>query len=67
MEMLSRDSVHCVIIYHYSKVLKILTCIHMTGEHNKQFLNTVNDLLFPNTVNQKGEKPHNAGLNGTAL
>ena len=28
---------------------------------------TVKDLLLPNTVNQKGEKPHTVGLDDTAL
>ena len=28
---------------------------------------TVNDLLLPNTVNEKNEKPHTAGLDETAI
>ena len=37
----------------------------VTGERNKQYRNTVKDLLF--TINQKDEKPHTAGLNDTEL
>ena len=29
--------------------------------------NAVKDLLLPNTVNQKDEKPHTAGLDDTAM
>ena len=39
-----------------SKVFQILT-----------YRNTVKDLLLPNTVNQKDEKPHTAGLDDTAI
>ena len=28
---------------------------------------SVNDLLLPNTVNEKNEKPHTAGLDDTAI
>ena len=28
---------------------------------------TGKDLLLPNTINQKDEKPHTAGLNNTAI
>ena len=35
----------------------------MTEDRNKQYRNTVKDLLVPNTINQKDEKPHTAGLN----
>ena len=41
--------------------------IQVTGERNKQYRNTVKDLLFPKTINQKDEKPHTSGLNDTAL
>ena len=39
----------------------------MTEDRNKQYCNTVKDLLLPNTINQKDEKPHTAGPNYTAL
>ena len=39
----------------------------MTEDRNKQYCNTVKDLLLPNTINQKDEKPHTAGLNDTAI
>ena len=41
--------------------------IQVTGERNKQYGNTVKDLLFAKTINQKDEKPHTSGLNDTAL
>ena len=41
--------------------------IQVTGESNKQYRNTVKDLLFPKTINQKDEKPHTSELNDTAL
>ena len=41
--------------------------IQVTGERNKQYRNTVKDLLFLKTINQKDEKPHTSGLNDTAL
>ena len=34
---------------------------------NEQYRNTVKDLLLPNTVSQKDEKPHTAGLDDTAI
>ena len=39
----------------------------MTEDRNKQYCNTVKDLLLPNTINQKDEKPHTAGLNECKL
>ena len=33
---------------------------------NERFLNTLKDLLQSNTVSQKEEKPHTAGLDDTA-
>ena len=44
----------------------VLTCIRQESA-NKWYRNTVKDLLLPNTVNQKGEKPHTVGLDDTAL
>ena len=37
------------------------------GSANKWYRNTVKDLLLPNTVNQKDEKPYTAGLDDTAI
>ena len=34
---------------------------------NKWYCNTVKDLLLPNTVNQKDEKPYTAGLDDTEI
>ena len=34
---------------------------------NKWYCNTVKDLLLPNTVSQKDEKPHTAGLDDAAI
>ena len=34
---------------------------------NERYRNTVKDLLLPNTVNQKDEKQHTAGLDDTAI
>ena len=48
------------------KVFQILT--YITQERpNEQYRNTVKDPLLPNTVNQKDEKPHTAGLDDTAI
>ena len=44
----------------------VLTCIIQESE-NKWYRNTVKYLLLPNTVNQKGEKPHTAGLDDTTI
>ena len=44
----------------------VLTCIRQESA-NKWYRNTVKDLLLPNTVNQKGEKPHTVGLDDTAI
>ena len=50
-----------------SKVLQILTYIRQE-RLNERYRNTVKDvLLLPNTVNQKDEKPHTAGLDDTAI
>ena len=48
-----------------SKVFQILTYIRQERP-NEQYRNTVKDLLLPNTVSQKDEKPHTAGLDDTA-
>ena len=44
----------------------VLTCIRQGGEI-EWCCNTVNDLLLPNTVNEKDEKPHTAGLDDTTI
>ena len=49
-----------------SKVLQILTYIRQERP-NERYCNTVKDLLLPNTVNQKDEKPHTAGLDDTVI
>ena len=49
-----------------SKVLQILTYIRQE-RLNERYRNTVKGLLLPNTVNQKDEKPHTAGLDDTAI
>ena len=49
-----------------SKVFQILTYIRQERP-NEQYRNTVMDLLFPNTVSQKDEKPHTARLDDTAI
>ena len=49
-----------------SKVFQILTYIRQERP-NEQYRNTVKDLLLPNTVSQKDEKPHTAGLDDTAI
>ena len=49
-----------------TKVFQILTYIRQ-GRPNEQYRNTVRDLLLPNTVTQKDEKPHTAGLDDTAI
>ena len=49
-----------------SKVFQILTYIRQERP-NEQYHNTVMDLLLPNTVSQKDEKPHTAGLDDTAI
>ena len=49
-----------------SKVFQILTYIRQERP-NERYRNTVKDLLLPNTVTQKDEKPHTAGLDDTAI
>ena len=44
----------------------VLTCIRQ-GSANKWYRNTLKDLLSPNTVNQKDEKPYTAGLDDTVI
>ena len=44
----------------------VLTCIRLESEI-EWYCNTVNDLILPNTVNEKDEKPHTAGLDDTAI
>ena len=57
---------NCVFICLKSKVFQILTYIRQERP-NEQYRNTVKDLLLPNTVSQKDEKPHTAGLDDTAI
>ena len=44
----------------------VLTCIRQESA-NERYHNTVKDPLLPNTVSQKEEKPHTAGLDDTGL
>ena len=56
-----------VFIYRLkSIVFQILTYIRQERP-NERYRNTVKDLLLPNTVNQKDEKQHTAGLDDTAI
>ena len=48
-------------------VLHIVLTRIRKGSANKWYRNTVKDLLLPNTVNQKDEKPYTAGLDDTAI
>ena len=58
---------NCVFIYSLkSKVFQLLTYIRLERP-NEQYRNAVKNLLLPNTVNQKDEKPHTAGLDDTAI
>ena len=41
--------------------------LHQQESPNEQYHNTVRDLLLPNTINQKDEKPHTTGLDDTAI
>ena len=50
-----------------SKVFQILTYIIRQERPNERYRNTVKDLLLPNTVRQKDEKLHTAGLDDTAI
>ena len=57
------------IVYSFavkSKVFQILTYIRQERP-NEQYCNTVKDLLLLNTVSQKDEKPHTAGLDDTVI
>ena len=49
-----------------SKVFKILTYVRQERP-NRRYRNTMKDLLSPNTVSQKDEKPPTAGLDDTAM
>ena len=49
-----------------SKVFQTLTYIRQERQ-GEQYRNTVKDLLLPNTVKQKDEKPQSAGLDDTAI
>ena len=44
----------------------VLTCIRQ-GSEIEWYRNTVNDLLLPNTVKEKDQKPHTAGLDDTVV
>ena len=48
-------------------VLHIVLTRIRQGSANKWYRNTVKDLLLPNTVNQKDDKPYTAGLDDTAI
>ena len=49
-----------------SKVFQILTYIRQERP-NERYCNTVKDLLLLDTVSQKDEKPHTAGLDDTVI
>ena len=49
-----------------SKVFQTLTYFRQEGP-NEQYRNTVKDLLLPNTVSQKDEKPRTEGLDDAAI
>ena len=49
-----------------SKVFQTLTYIRQERA-NEQYCNTMKDLLLLNTVSQRDEKPHTAGLDDTAI
>ena len=49
-----------------SKVFQILTYIR-EERPNERYRNSVKDLLLPNIVGQKDEKPHTAGLGDNAI
>ena len=42
-------------------------CIKRKAQNNKQYRNTVNNLISPNTVSQNDEKPQTAELDDTAI
>ena len=44
----------------------LLTCIGQESA-NERYCSTVKDLLLPNSVSQKDEKPNTAGLDDTAI
>ena len=44
----------------------VLACIGQESA-NERYCSTVKDLLLPNSVSQKGEKPNTAGLDDTAI
>ena len=46
----------------------VLFCVlYLKESANKRYLNTVNNLISPNTVSQNDEKTHTAGLDDTAI
>ena len=49
-----------------SNVFQILTYIRQKRP-NERYRNTRKDLLVPNSVSRKDEKPHTAGLDDTAI
>jgi len=49
-----------------SKVFQILTYIRQERP-NEQYRNNVKDLLLPNTVSQRDEKPQTEGLDDTTI
>ena len=57
------------IVYSFTVKSKVFQkMIYIRQERaNERYRNTVKDLLLPNTVSQKDEKPHTAGLDDTAI
>ena len=50
----------------FSKVFQILTYIRQERP-NERYRNTVKELLLPNTISQKDEKPYTAGVDDTSI
>lgn len=46
-----------------------MTCVRQesANEDNERYRNTVKDRHLPNTISQKWEKPHTAGLHDAAI
>ena len=46
----------------------VLFCVlYRKKSANKRYRNTMNDVISPNTVSQKDEKPHTTELDDTAI
>ena len=58
---------HCRLLSFIN--LYILHCFtwHIVFSAKERYRNTAKDLLLPNTVSQKDEKPHTSGLDDTAI